>query len=108
MKSRQKWENKEELIEMFNVLASLKGDTEYIEMKDGASKDWINNCEIAAKIISKNYGINRTGAQVQMQTLIPTASMKAKFSRRTAENFAYAILSGYVTINELNKYFFNK
>jgi len=108
MKTRQKWDNKEELMEMFNILAALKGTSEYIEMKDGASKEWIKHCETAAKLISKKYGKKRSGAQVQMQTLIPTASMKAKFSKRTAENFAYAILSGYVTIHELNKYFFNK
>ena len=102
---RRTWTNPEEIKEMFEILASLKGNRSYISSVAGDVKKWSEDCAITAKIISKKFGTERTGAQVEMQTLFPCRKFKkkTKFTPAQAENFGYAILTGFLSVDDLNE-----
>lgn len=100
---RTRWFNREEIMDLFTIMAGLKGKTLYSEEKGGGVL-WKEHCAITSQILNEKYGNGRTPTDVEGQTILPRGHNKQPFSASSAENFAYAILTGYITIDELNKY----
>jgi len=96
-------DNQEHLWDLFERMSELKGNRPFKN-----PSEWKDHCKIVSEMLSNKYGEIITSNQVEMQTLIPTQKTTTKFSKSTARNLAIGILTGYITVEELNKHFFGK
>jgi hypothetical protein len=103
-KERHNWKKHPERVRlMFQILSNLKskGNLE-------SPKKWEEICKECAdemnKILKLEGNEKLRASQIQMQTLLPTATQKNRSSQAILNNLAIAIQEGYMDVDYFDSY----
>ena len=98
-KKRKNWkDNEHQIKELFDLLVALRGDREYKN-----SLEWKEHCRIVSLILSHKYKEEITPNMVEGITILPDHRIPQKYTKSITNRLGYAILTGYLSIEYLNK-----
>jgi hypothetical protein len=100
MTSRKKWDNEEQIFDVYKTLAMIRKGERYEN-----TKEWQDDCSKVAAMLSMKYNEVITPTMIEGITIFPSAHSKSKFSPSVTKRFGIAINAGFITTEELNEYY---